>query len=162
MFGGLFGCDPPFVGFCPSDRSMFGAARIAVWTSRPTFDANIQLSTGSSAANTVAVAVRDSVYNLHTSELQNGVVQEDQIELMDTYKQKTVIWDLENPDHFNKNRKQDACEDIGAEMIRDVNECKEKRFKCGGRINCSRFWVQKTEDAMPKTFSTTLRALHNL
>ncbi|XP_063223261.1 uncharacterized protein LOC134531480 [Bacillus rossius redtenbacheri] len=52
--------------------------------------------------------------------------KEDQIKLIDLYKQQTVIWDPNNVNHFNKIRKQDAWEEIGAEMDRDVDECKKK------------------------------------
>ncbi|KAJ8881633.1 hypothetical protein PR048_018119 [Dryococelus australis] len=96
---------------------MFGAARITVWKSLRTFDANIQLSMGSSAANTVSVAVMNCKMEWS---------KEDQIKLIDTYKQKNSDRGPENPHHFNNSRKQDAWEDIGAEMDRDVKERKEK------------------------------------
>ncbi|KAJ8877048.1 hypothetical protein PR048_021500 [Dryococelus australis] len=52
--------------------------------------------------------------------------KEGQIKLIETYKQKIMIWDPDNPHLFNKSRKQDAREDIRAELDRDVNECKKK------------------------------------
>jgi len=52
--------------------------------------------------------------------------QESAIELIELHKRKEIIWVPKHPMHFNKIRKQDACEELGKEMNRPVDECKKK------------------------------------
>jgi len=49
--------------------------------------------------------------------------KESAIELIELYKREEIIWD---PMHFYKIRKQDAWEELGKEMNRPVDECKQK------------------------------------
>jgi len=52
--------------------------------------------------------------------------QESVIELIELYKTKEIIWDPKHPMHFNKISKQDAWEELGKEMNRPIDKCKNK------------------------------------
>jgi len=52
--------------------------------------------------------------------------QEKVMELIDFYKQKTILWNPMDPHHFNRLKKSDAWEEIAHDTGRSVEHCKEK------------------------------------
>ncbi|KOX69001.1 hypothetical protein WN51_06752 [Melipona quadrifasciata] len=52
--------------------------------------------------------------------------KKDTLEFIELYCKKSLLWDLKNPNHYNKMRKEDAWQEIAQEMKRSVHQCKKK------------------------------------
>ncbi|XP_070156462.1 uncharacterized protein [Polyergus mexicanus] len=52
--------------------------------------------------------------------------QEKVMELIDCYKQKSILWNPKDPYHFNRLKKNDAWEKIARDTGRSVEHCKKK------------------------------------
>lgn len=51
--------------------------------------------------------------------------QEKVMELIDLYKQKSILWNPTDPHHFNRLKKSDAWEEIARDTVRSVEQCKK-------------------------------------
>ncbi|KAK1137120.1 hypothetical protein K0M31_001646 [Melipona bicolor] len=52
--------------------------------------------------------------------------KKDTLKFIELYCKKSLLWDLKNPNHYNKIRKEDAWQEIAQEMKRSVHQCKKK------------------------------------
>jgi len=52
--------------------------------------------------------------------------QEKMTELIDFYKQRSILWNPMDPHHFNRLKKCDAWEEIARDTLRSVEHCKKK------------------------------------
>ena len=54
--------------------------------------------------------------------------KEDIKKLIETYQKRDLIWDPKHVHHYNKQRKQDAWEEIAKEMGTSVDVCKKMEY----------------------------------
>jgi hypothetical protein len=70
--------------------------------------------------------------------------QENVIKFIEFYKRKEIIWDPKHPTHFNKIKKQDAWEELGNEMNKHTDECKNKTEKLLSSLQREKMKIRKS------------------